>query len=161
VAIVMAAILWGLGTIFQRRKAVSLEPEVSSGYQLLFGGLGLLAASTLSGEPGPEPIPEAWLAWGYLILFGSVVAFTSFIKATRLLPMNIVMTYAYVNPVVAVILGRIILGEPVTRWTIGGSVLIVLGVMGVFHEQPIRNGRRNKRKNSGAEAEVTAASNTD
>ncbi len=141
VAILVAAILWGLGTIFQRRKAISLEPDVSSGYQLLFGGIGLLVASTLAGEPRPSPIPEAWLAWGYLILFGSVIAFTSFVKATRLLPMNIVMTYAYVNPVVAVILGRLILEEPITRWTIGGSVLIVMGVMGVFHEQPNGKGK--------------------
>ena len=141
VAILVAAILWGMGTIFQRRKAISLEPEVSSGYQLLFGGIGLLLASTLAGEPRPEPIPDAWLAWGYLILFGSVIAFTSFLKATRLLPMNIVMTYAYVNPVVAVILGRIILAESITWWTIGGSVLIVLGVMGVFHEQPNGKGK--------------------
>jgi drug/metabolite transporter (DMT)-like permease len=64
-------------------------------------------------------------------------AFTSFIKALRLLPTNVVMTYAYVNPVVAVILGRLILDEPITRWTIGGSVLIILGVMGVFHERRV------------------------
>ena len=141
VAIIIAAISWGIGAIFQRRKAVTLAPEVSSGYQQLFGGLGLLAASALSGEPAPAPISDAWLAWGYLIIFGSVFAFTSFVKATRLLPMNIVMTYAYVNPVVAVILGRLLLNESITIWTIGGSVLIILGVMGVFKEQPAKTGR--------------------
>jgi drug/metabolite transporter (DMT)-like permease len=71
----------------------------------------------------------------YLVIFGSVFAFTSFVKALRLLPTNIVMTYAYVNPVVAVILGWVILSEPITWWTIGGSALIILGVMGVFHER--------------------------
>jgi drug/metabolite transporter (DMT)-like permease len=138
IALVTAAISWGLGAIFQRRKALSLEPDVSSGYQQLFGGVGLFLAATLTGEPSPTPIPEAWVAWGYLVIFGSVLAFTSFLKALRLLPTNIVMTYAYVNPVVAVILGRVILDEPITPWTIAGSMLIILGVMGVFHERRIK-----------------------
>lgn len=134
-ALITAAVAWGLGAIFQRRKALSLEPEVSSGYQHIFGGIALLIAATATGEPRPTPIPEAWVAWVYLVIFGSMFAFTSFIKALRLLPTNVVMTYAYVNPVVAVILGRVILDEPITGWTIGGSVLIILGVMGVFHER--------------------------
>ena len=142
VALICAAILWGLGAIFQRRKALSLKPEVSSGYQQLFGGIGLLLAALLTGEPRPTPVPEAWVAWGYLVIFGSVFAFTSFVKALRLLPTNIVMTYAYVNPVVAVILGRLILKESITVWTIGGSVLIILGVMGVFHERRVVSKRR-------------------
>jgi len=143
-ALVAAAVLWGMGTILQKRKAVTLRPEISSAYQHLFGGVALFLAATIMAEPRPTPIPQAWMAWGYLVVFGSLFAFTSFVKALRLLPVNIVMTYAYVNPVVAVILGRAILGEPITRWTIGGSVLIVLGVMGVFHER--RAGGRPDQK---------------
>ncbi len=135
IAIIAAVVFWGMGAIFQKRKALSLGPEVSSGYQHMFGGIGLFTVALLVNEPAPTPIPEAWVAWGYLVIFGSVFAFTSFVKALRLLPTNIVMTYAYVNPVVAVLLGRVLLDEPITRWTIGGSVLIVLGVMGVFHER--------------------------
>lgn len=135
IALICAAILWGIGAIFQRRKALSLKPEVSSGYQQLFGGIGLFLTALIVGEPRPTPIPEAWAAWMYLVIFGSVFAFTSFVKALRLLPTNIVMTYAYVNPVVAVILGWVILSESITWWTIGGSALIILGVMGVFHER--------------------------
>lgn len=134
-ALIIAAILWGLGTIYQKRKALSSHPDVSAGYQHLFGSIGLLLVALLSREPYPAPVPEAWAAWGYLIVFGSIFGFTSFVKAVRLLPINIVMTYAYVNPLVAVILGRAILGEPITRWTIGGSALIILGVMGVFRER--------------------------
>lgn len=135
IAIIAAVVFWGMGAIFQKRKALSLGPEVSSGYQHLFGGIGLFTVALLVNEPVPTPIPEAWTAWGYLVIFGSVFAFTSFVKALRLLPTNIVMTYAYVNPVVAVLLGRVLLDEPITRWTVGGSMLIVLGVMGVFHER--------------------------
>lgn len=134
-ALIIAAISWGSGTIYQKRKALSSHPDVSAGYQHLFGGMGLLCVALLSNEPSPAPVPGAWAAWCYLILFGSIFGFTSFVKAVRLLPMNIVMTYAYVNPLVAVILGRMILGEPVTLWTAGGSALIILGVMGVFHER--------------------------
>lgn len=141
-ALIGAAVSWGIGAIFQRRKALSLKPEVSSGYQHLFGGIGLFTVALLLSEPKPTPIPEAWAAWVYLVIFGSVFAFTSFIKALRLLPTNIVMTYAYVNPVVAVFLGRVVLDEPITRWTIGGSVLIILGVMGVFHERRYEKSRK-------------------
>jgi drug/metabolite transporter (DMT)-like permease len=137
IALLCAAIFWGMGAIFQKRKAVSLHPESSSAYQQLFGGIGLIIAALVTAEPRPTPIPEAWAAWAYLIVFSSMFAFTSFIKALRLLPTSIVMTYAYVNPVVAVILGWTILGEPVTRWTVGGSALIFLGVMGVFHERRV------------------------
>jgi drug/metabolite transporter (DMT)-like permease len=135
VAIIFAAISWSIGTVLQRRKALTLCPEASSGYQQLSGGIGLFLVALLIREPTPAPVSDAWVAWGYLIVFGSVFAFTSFVKALRLLPTNIVMTYAYVNPVVAVFLGWLILGEPITLWTMCGSVLIILGVMGVFYER--------------------------
>lgn len=134
-ALIFAAMSWGLGSVIQRHNPVPVGPEVSSGYQQVIGCVGLLVMALVTGEPRPTPTAEAWTAWGYLVLFGSVFAFTSFVKALQLLPTKIVMTYAYVNPVIAVFLGWIILGEPVTVWTIGGTVLVVLGVMGVFHER--------------------------
>ena len=56
-------------------------------------------------------------------------------KALTLLPPNVVFTYAYVNPVIAVILGFIILNEPITGWTLGGAALVIIGVLGVFKDQ--------------------------
>lgn len=141
-ALVFAGISWGMGSLLQRRNPAPISLEVSSGYQQAMGGVGLLITALLVGEPAPTPIPQAWMAWGYLVLFGSVFAFTSFVKALNLLPTNIVMTYAYVNPVIAVFLGWIILGEEVTWWTLGGTVLVVVGVMGVFYEK-----RREQRIN--------------
>jgi drug/metabolite transporter (DMT)-like permease len=61
-----------------------------------------------------------------------VFAFTSFVRALRLLPTSLVMTYAYINPVIAVILGWAILHESITGWTIAGSALVLIGVAGVF-----------------------------
>jgi drug/metabolite transporter (DMT)-like permease len=134
-ALLLAVATWGIGSTMQKRRPITLAGEVSSGYQLLFGSVFLLAAAWLTGEPRPHPTPDAWLAWGYLVIFGSVIAFTSFVKALQLLPVDVVATYAYVNPVIAVLLGWLILGERITPWTILGSTLVLLGVAGVFHEK--------------------------
>jgi len=130
--LVLAALSWSLGTVFQSRNRVNLAPVVSSGYQSLFGGVGFVVMAIIFNEPLPHPIPQAWVAWAYLVIFGSIIAFTSFVQVLKLLPVNIVTTYSYVNPIIAVILGSLILGEKITYWTIGGSILILLGVTGVF-----------------------------
>ena len=63
---------------------------------------------------------------------GSLIGFTSFLQALRLLPISIATTYAYVNPVVAVSLGALILHEPITPWMVAGSLLVLVGVAGIF-----------------------------
>ena len=90
-------------------------------------------------EPLPQPSPHALIAWVYLIIFGSVFAFTFFITAMRLLPLNIAMTYAYVNPVLAMLLGWFVLGERIAPWTLLGAIMVVLSLVGVFRsrEQPV------------------------
>ena len=138
IALCCAVILWGTGMVLQKRKPVSLSGEANSAYQLLFGSLALLLAAVITREPKPAPTTEALLAWAYLIVFGSVIAFTSFVKALQMLPMSIVITYGYVNPVIAVLLGAIFISEPITRYTVAGSALTLLGVAGVFHEQQHR-----------------------
>jgi len=140
-ALLGAVFSWGIGSVIQKRNPVSLSAEASSAYQLMFGSVCLLAASALIGEPRPTPTPDALWAWGYLILFGSVIAFTSFVKALQMLPTHVVTTYAYVNPVIAVILGWLILDEPVTLWMLGGSALVILGVAGIFHDQRVNAAR--------------------
>ena len=133
--LILAGLSWGAGSIYQKRRSTDSIPEVSSAYQQLFGGIGLLITSWILREPAINPTSSALWAWGYLIVFGSVIAFTSFVKALKLLPPNIVFTYAYVNPVIAVILGYFILNEPITRWTFGGAALVIIGVLGVFKDQ--------------------------
>lgn len=133
-ALIGAPITWATGSVFQARNKVDLPPRVSSGYQMLFGAVGFLAVVLLRQEPTPTPSQDAWLAWGYLVIFG-MLAFTSYVTALNLLPTRIVMTYAYVNPVLAILLGYFVLGEEITAYTIGGSVLVLLGVAGVFRER--------------------------
>jgi len=131
-AVVGGALSWGLGSILQRRRAVALSPVVSSAWQQLCGGLGFVVVALALAEPAPRPTPEAWMAWSYLVVFGSLIAFTSFVSALELLPTPIVMTYTYVNPVIAVLLGWWLLDEPVTTTTAVGMALILLGVFGAL-----------------------------
>lgn len=130
--VVFGTVCWGVGSILLHRRPVGLQPTVLAGLQQLVGGFGFVAMIIIFREPSPTPIPEAWLAWGYLVVFGSLLAYTSFIYALRLLPATIAMTYTYVNPVIAVILGWAILSEPITNYTVLGTALILAGVYGVF-----------------------------
>lgn len=142
-ALFAAPISWSIGSILITRRPVKLSPQVSSGFQMMFGSIGFLVLVILLKEPIPSPTTDAWLAWGYLVVFGSLLAYTSYITALGLLPINIVMTYAYVNPVIAVLLGSLVLQEEITGWTIAGSMFVLLGVAGVFRER-----FRNRTKTS-------------
>jgi drug/metabolite transporter (DMT)-like permease len=135
VALLLAPLFWALGSIWFQRRKPDLSDRAVSGWQQLLGGVGLLAVSLTRSEPWPQPSGEAWLAWGYLVVFGSILAFTSYMATLRLLPYQVVVTYAYVNPVIAVILGRLILDEAITGWTITGAVLVVAGVAGIFNNR--------------------------
>ncbi len=137
-ALFTAALSWASGSVLQRRRGLEVSLTVSSAYQHLAGGAGLVLVVLLLDEPLATPTAAAWGAWLYLIVFGGL-AFTSFVQTLRLLPISVAMTYAYVNPVIAVFLGWLILDEPVTGWTVTGAALVLLGVAGVFHE---RFGRR-------------------
>jgi len=139
VALMGASASWSIGSVLQSRRPVTLSPQVSASYQSLIGGMGFALLMFVFREPRPTPILEAWVAWGYLVVFGSLLAFTSYVQTLRLLPINVAMTYAYVNPVIAVILGAVILREPITAWTFGGAVMVILGVVGVFRDRYMRN----------------------
>jgi drug/metabolite transporter (DMT)-like permease len=135
VALLLAPLFWAFGSIMIQRQKPDLSVRVLAGWQQTFGGAGLLAVALARGERVPAPTGEAWLAWGYLVVFGSVIAMTSYMATLRRLPYRIVATYAYANPVIAVFLGWLILHEPVTGYTLGGAVLVVAGIAGVFHNR--------------------------
>jgi drug/metabolite transporter (DMT)-like permease len=135
IALLLAPLFWAIGSIWFQRRKPDLTVRVVSGWQMIFGGVGFLAVILARGESLPHPTPEAWMAWGYLVVFGSVFAFTSYMATLRLLPYQIVMTYAYVNPVIAVSLGWLIISEEVTGWTMAGATLVVAGVAGIFNNR--------------------------
>ena len=141
-ALLFAGFSWALGSVRQVRWPVSLDPAINSGYQMLIGGGGLFLLSRLSREPWPAPTRESWIALIFLSIVGSVLAFTAYITALRNLPIHVVMTYTYVNPVIAVLLGWLILQEQITNWTLGGMGLVMLGVVGVFRERYLRRAKQ-------------------
>jgi drug/metabolite transporter (DMT)-like permease len=138
--ILAAAAAWALGTIMARRATIPSSAALASGMELLAGGAALLVLSAATGEFSSLHLGQvserSWLALGYLIVFGSIVAFSAYGIAVRALPTATVATYAYVNPVIAVLLGALILNERLTPATIAGGVLIVGAVVLVVRRSP-------------------------
>ena len=140
VIILAAAFTWALGTIMTRRVTIPSSPALASGMELLCGGVALLAMAAAAGEFGSLHLAgvswRSWLALGYLIVIGSIVAFSAYGIAVRALPTATVATYAYVNPVIAVLLGTLILNERLTPAMFGGGALIVGAVVLVVRRSP-------------------------
>jgi drug/metabolite transporter (DMT)-like permease len=132
VLLLLAALSWGAGSLLHQRRPLKLDALVCAAYQMFFGGLGVTVVSLVSGEPLPTPTPTAWLAFAFLFVFGSLISFTSFLKALELLPSRLVFTYGYVNPVLAALLGWLILGEHMQPASLLGAGLVLLGVAGTF-----------------------------
>jgi len=140
VIILGAAAMWALGTIMARRVTIPSSPALASGTELLCGGVALLVLAAAGGELGSLHLAEvswrSWLALGYLIVAGSIVAFSAYGIAVRALPTATVATYAYVNPVIAVLLGALILNERLTPAMFAGGALIVGAVVLVVRRSP-------------------------
>ena len=140
VIILAAAVMWAFGTIMTRRVTIPSSPALASGMELLCGGVALLALAAAAGEPSSLHLAEvswrSWLALGYLIVVGSIIAFSAYGIAVRTLPTATVATYAYVNPVIAVLLGTLILNERLTPAMFGGGALIVGAVVLVVRRSP-------------------------
>jgi len=118
---------WAFGTLYTRKKAASFNPYFSLGLQMLISSLLLLAFTGATGTGiNIADIPaNSWWAIGYLTIIGSVLTFIAFIYALQNLPAHISSVYAYINPIVAVLLGSIIFNEPLTMAiAIGGSVTL-------------------------------------
>jgi drug/metabolite transporter (DMT)-like permease len=146
-AVLLASFSWSSGLVLQTRQPVNLSRGVSSAYQQLFGGVFFVLIALIVREPLPVPTTEAWLAWGYLVVFGSILAFTAFVSALQVLPTSLVTTYAYVNPVIAVFLGWMILSEPITPWTVVGGLFVLAGVTGIFR---VNNQKTHSHSNENA-----------
>ena len=129
-AIIVAPIAWSIGSLYASHRAtLPRQSLVATGLEMLIGSVALAAFALLDGEPArfdasavTAPSAAAFL---YLTLIGSVLAFTTFGWMLRVAPLPLVTTYAYVNPVVAVILGAVILGEAVEPRTLLAGAIIV------------------------------------
>lgn len=136
----VASTCWAFGSWVQPRLPLPGDAFVMTVYEMVTGGVVLLLAGFVRGErarPG-EYSADAWLAWGYLVVFGAMIAFSAYVWLLGNAPISLVATYAYVNPVVAVILGALILDEPITTAIAIGGVVIVIAVAIVISVERVR-----------------------
>ena len=129
-AILCGGTTWSLGTVLSRSMDLPKARPVTAGAAMMLGGGMLLLLSAGFGEmhPMPHVSLRAVLALLYLIVFGSLLAFTAFVWLLAHMPATRVASHAYVNPIVAVALGHFAAGEPVTPRTLAGTALVLISV---------------------------------
>jgi drug/metabolite transporter (DMT)-like permease len=133
VTIIVSTVFWATGSIYSRRAKHGLDPLVASALQMLAGGGALTLVGYFHRDFANLDLagitPRAWFAFAYLVVIGSLVAFSTYVWLVNHSTPARVSTYAYVNPVVAVFLGWLVLGEAINPRTIVSSIIIVTAVV--------------------------------
>ena len=129
VIIQVGSFFWQAGSLYSKVRPVGVSPLMASAVQMLWAGLILTLAGTLAGEwSGMRFSARSAGALVYLIIFGSIVAYSAYMYAIQKLPLPLVSTYSYVNPLVALVLGWLVLSEPLGWREAGAALVILLGV---------------------------------
>jgi drug/metabolite transporter (DMT)-like permease len=132
-AVVISALSWSVGVVYSRRSHLSGHPLLLSALSLLAGSAQLLVVGTVAGEYRGFSLSavslRSWLALGYLIVFGSVVAFTAYNWLMEHYSPTLVATHTYINPIVAVLLGWLLASETVTLTVLLSAAMVVAAVM--------------------------------
>lgn len=136
----MAVLAWAGGSIWIKKKNTDSNPFVNAGLQMFFGGLWCFPLSLMFDDLSSVSwSAEAGYSFLYLIVFGSLIAYASYSYALRKLPMTIVSMYAYINPLVAVLLGWVVLDEKLNAKIIVAFLLTVAGIYIVNKGYQLRN----------------------
>ena len=131
----LSAVMWSVGTVLSPRLPLPRDPFASTAYEMLAGGLLMLPLGVAAaGDVSPSASSIA--AWVYLVAIGSVVAYTSYVWLLAHAPLGMVSTYAYVNPVVAIVLGVLFRGEHLTWRILVGAAIVVSSVALVVRQEP-------------------------
>ncbi len=146
IVLLLASLSWATGSIFSRRMQLPHHPLLGTAMQSLAGGALLILVGLLSGQGmrlnwGAASLASV-LALGYLIVFGSLLGFSAYTWLLGVAPPARVATYAYVNPVVAMLLGWALAGERVTLHTLAAAAIIVAAVVLVISSRPLANPSR-------------------
>ena len=142
-AIVVGSMAWAIGSFLAPRLPTPGNPFLLTTYEMLVGGLvlgalGLVRGERFSSESVAAISTSSLVAFGYLVVVGSLFAFTAYVWVLDHAPLSLVMTYAYVNPVVAVFLGWLVLHEPLTGGVLVGGAVVVVGVLLVVQAERLR-----------------------
>ncbi len=129
---VSASISWSTGSFLSRRLSLPRNLFVATAYEMAAGGVFLTGAALATGEwrelDGAAFALDSVLAWVYLVVMGSLVGFTAYAWLLRVAPISLVVTHQYVNPLVAIALGMLLLGERPSPWTLAGALVVVAAV---------------------------------
>jgi drug/metabolite transporter (DMT)-like permease len=127
---VIAMLSWSLGTVFIARNKANLNPYYGTGWQMILSSGILFVFSEITQDPIPvTDIPlKGWMIILYLVIFGSIITFISFIYSMKKLPATVASLYAYFNPLIAIVTAGFILGEKLTMNILWGAIVTVIGV---------------------------------
>lgn len=129
IGLMVAVFLWSIGTVYSKHKKVSVHPLMGAAVEMIIAGIVITILGILLGETNNFNFSsESFLAYTYLVVFGSLIGYGSYIYAIAHLPISLVSTYAYVNPIIALFLGWLVLNEPINIWIIFSSIIILVGV---------------------------------
>jgi drug/metabolite transporter (DMT)-like permease len=138
--VAVSAMAWATGSLYARRGPLPRSALLGTGMEQLAGGVALAVVAVGIGEPGRLDLAHvsgsSLLGLGYLVVFGSLVAFTAYVWLLNHVPVTTVATYAYVNPVVAVGLGLLFRNEPLTPRTLLAAALIIGAVVAMVSGRP-------------------------
>lgn len=124
-----AVIAWAAGSIYWKYKKSDVKPMMGASIQMLIAGILQTALGLILGEQNNFHLTQnGVLAFAYLIIFGSIIGYASYIYSVTKLPLSLLSTYAYINPIIAIFLGWYILNEPLTITVFVASSLILIGV---------------------------------
>jgi drug/metabolite transporter (DMT)-like permease len=130
--LVVGTICWATGSRFAPQLGLPRDPLVTALYEMVFGGTAMVLLGVLRGEPARLHLDQidgsGWIGLAYLVVFGSLLAYTAYSYLLANAPISLVGTYAYVNPAVAVFLGWLILNESLTWQILLGGAVIIVGV---------------------------------
>ena len=130
ICLLVAVISWSLGSIYSKYVKVNVHPLMNASFQMLIAGILQTALGFVLGEYSEFNMNmNGFLAIAYLILFGSIIGYPAYIYAIEHLPLSLVSTYAYINPIIALVLGWYILDEVLTIYVLISAVLIIVGVI--------------------------------
>lgn len=127
----LSTVSWSIGTILVARKQMHMNPYYSMGWQMLIGSFFIFVMASITGNQIPigEVPAKGWLAIAYLVMFGSVTAFSALIYTMKHLPAAVASMYGYINPLVALVIGSILIGEKLTVHIVIGSLITLTGVL--------------------------------
>jgi drug/metabolite transporter (DMT)-like permease len=135
-----ASASWAVGTILSKRYPGSASPVALAGMELVAGGVALLALSFAFGESSRLDVSNitrtSLAGWAYLTFVGTVVGFAAYVWLLKQVSSTLVSTYTFVNPIIAVVLGWLVLGEQPSGWMIAGAALVIASVAGVLVSNP-------------------------